>query len=210
MARQAANDNWNTDICIVGDGNVEWNSDDHLDRLGVARITAKSTLMNLHALLSEATKTADRVHRDCRTFVYVISDLSGEFSKIGYAVDPIKRLASLQTGNPRKLYIHRSFMLCKLSVAKKVEYWSHSIASERHARLEGEWFECSPSQAHSVIEDACKEVGCGYYVATPTFVTRKPSLGDMQHDQIIITNKASAHPLRRGIGHSCENVICRP
>ncbi|MBX4941161.1 GIY-YIG nuclease family protein [Rhizobium binae] len=174
MPRTAANDNRAVDIVAAGDGNIEWKSDDYHARLKTAGIEDQSPLMNLHALLCAARwTTSDKVRRDRSAFVYVISDIRGEFSKIGYAVDPIKRLASLQTGNPLKLYIHRSFMLRKLSIAKKVEYWSHAIASERHGRLEGEWFQCSPSQAHSAIEAACNEVGCGYLAATPTFVNEK-------------------------------------
>lgn len=163
---------------IIGDGNIEWRGTEHRAMLAQARLGDESPLINLHKLLVAAAPTAKRIRRDGAAFVYVISDIEGEYSKIGYAVSAPKRLASLQTGNPKKLYIHRSFIITKLSVAKRVEFWAHTIASEKHKRLEGEWFHCSPSQAHTAIEEARKEVGCSCAVATPTFVTETSFIKD--------------------------------
>ena len=165
-----------TEVVAIGDGNLEWKGTGYQSRLKAARISEEDPLKNLHKVLVALAPSIKQIRRDSTAFVYVISDIDGEFSKIGYAYNAPKRLASLQTGSPKKLYIHRSFIFTKLSLAKKVEFWSHTIAAERHTRLEGEWFRCTPSQAHTAIEDACKEVGCGYGVATPTFLSEKTFL----------------------------------
>lgn len=100
-------------------------------------------------------------------FVYIVGSLAGDSVKIGKAVDPISRLASIQTGNPEKLFIHRAFYFATTKIASRVEHWSHEIASERHGRLEGEWFRCDPMAAHEVVMEAAHEERASYCVVTP-------------------------------------------
>lgn len=84
--------------------------------------------------------------------VYVIGEERPTHVKIGFADDPYKRLKSLQTGNPHKMYIHRMFWLRSRQVANQVEFAVHRIAEMEFERTEGEWFECSARQAHLLIE----------------------------------------------------------
>lgn len=99
--------------------------------------------------------------------VYVISDEDASFTKIGVARNVLTRLASLQTGNPRKLFVYRSFDFDDYAVAKRVELWSHEIAGRKFSRVSGEWFKCSPSGAHIAVDEASKEVRVSYRVYTP-------------------------------------------
>jgi len=64
---------------------------------------------------------------------YAVSD--GQFLKVGRASDPEKRLASLQTGNPRRLILLGS-------VPRNVERQIHECMGLRGvARHVGEWFD---------------------------------------------------------------------
>jgi hypothetical protein len=64
---------------------------------------------------------------------YVVSD--GEFLKIGRATDAAKRIASLQTGNPRRLVLLGV-------VARNIEQRIHECLGLRGVqRHVGEWFD---------------------------------------------------------------------
>lgn len=52
--------------------------------------------------------------------------------KIGHAGDPLKRLAGLQSGNPRRLFIFGAWVLSGAVLASKVE-------RAVHWRLEKRW-----------------------------------------------------------------------
>lgn len=94
----------------------------------------------------EAREALDiwREHRADSTFVYFITtwpcDEIGDHVKIGYAADPISRLAELQCGNPNGLYI-----AALLLGTRELEAYLHAIWSQ--ARVRGEWFGKGHSEA---------------------------------------------------------------
>lgn len=81
--------------------------------------------------------------------VYIIchgpnDGLSGPV-KVGMANDPHKRLASLQSGNPNRLCIWRTFPTPDREIARHIERGFHHV--QRKKRLSGEWFDINPRQA---------------------------------------------------------------
>lgn len=58
--------------------------------------------------------------------------------KIGYTNDIEKRLADLQVGNPRKLYVIAQIPVKSLKTVKAIEAWLHRRFRKQHIR--GEWF----------------------------------------------------------------------
>src|SRR4249920_2993326 len=68
-------------------------------------------------------------------FAYVIGSKGRPVVKIGESNDPVKRLAGLQTGNPDKLTIIRTY-LC--DDGPLLERWLKEQFKEEHHR--GEWF----------------------------------------------------------------------
>lgn len=73
--------------------------------------------------------------------VYLISD--GEFTKIGSSVDPIRRLDSLQIGNPRKLTLIGSWL-----GDFDTEYDLHS--AYQHRKVRGEWFDLTSEDVQEI------------------------------------------------------------
>jgi hypothetical protein len=65
--------------------------------------------------------------------------------KVGMATDPFKRLASLQSGNPNRLCIWRTFPTPDREIARAIERGFHHV--QRKKRLSGEWFDLNPRQA---------------------------------------------------------------
>lgn len=65
--------------------------------------------------------------------VYFIQDDGCEYVKIGYAVDPYARLATLQCGTPYSLRIIRI-----VDGGQKAERWFHRRFAK--LRIRGEWF----------------------------------------------------------------------
>jgi hypothetical protein len=139
--------------------------------IGAGNIVADTrSLANLHECIAEFRLNPDGTKMKkpfSGQFVYVVSASSASIVKIGKAVDPLSRLTSIQTGNHEKLFLHRAFYFATTGLASRVEYWAHEIAKERHGRLEGEWFSCSPTQAHDVVIDAANEERATYSAVTP-------------------------------------------
>lgn len=80
-------------------------------------------------------------------FLYVIGT-NGCKQKIGFSENVEKRLATLQTGNPDKLFIHHTEAVPK----DRVRLLERKIHKElRHQRLEGEWFNLDASEAKSML-----------------------------------------------------------
>lgn len=80
--------------------------------------------------------------------VYVIALAKCGPCKIGISTSPNKRLASLQTAHYETLEIHSLWASDKLN-PRQVERRVHTIL--RYARLRGEWFSVSVSQAEEVL-----------------------------------------------------------
>jgi len=74
-------------------------------------------------------------HEHTRSYVYFIQELEGQPVKIGVAADPLRRLASLQTGNPRTLTIDQ-LIVGGVSVEKRL----HRLWGRKGACIRDEWF----------------------------------------------------------------------
>lgn len=99
--------------------------------------------------------------------VYVAGIDAPSCVKIGKARSPHRRLATLQTGNHDTLFLHRVFWLPDAEAATSVEGMAHEYAAECHFRLEGEWFECIPYQAHNHVQQAVDDLGLDYCAMSP-------------------------------------------
>lgn len=156
VRRQAANDNH-----IVGMGNIPWRVPDTPDMTPAEVRRICRPFFELHEMISEATQIVNSDNTGkYGGAIYVISDIYGKSSKIGKATSPLERLSQLQTGNPSKLFIHRLFWIAsagehwitQTAIVDRVEKDSHRAAESKYDRLEGEWFNCSPSEAYDVID----------------------------------------------------------
>lgn len=84
-------------------------------------------------------------------FVYLIAETGdAPMVKIGVAINPKSRLDQLQTGNPRKLILHRQYGCPTKSMAHDLERISHEKLSS--FRLKGEWFNCAVQEARWVVK----------------------------------------------------------
>lgn len=172
--RKAANDNQPRRY-LVGAGNITWIRPPTPDMNAAEVSTLARPLSQLNELIRESVDTIRA--KSGYAAIYAIADIYGDETKIGKAGDPIARLAQLQTGNHRKLFLHRVFWLAEGSrtIAEGtdfVEREAHIRAGSIYTRLEGEWFKCSPSEAHKVIEEVITTAkGTGqisqYCVMTP-------------------------------------------
>lgn len=86
--------------------------------------------------------------------VYVIGENRDGPIKIGYATSSRARLASLQCGNPRKLYL---FFEHETSEYRSVERSAHHFAGIKN-ELSGEWFNISAASAIDAIHKAADHV----------------------------------------------------
>ena len=100
--------------------------------------------------------TAQVVALTSRAFVYVIGDPEGP-QKVGVANDVTKRLASLQTGNPRPLACASFFEI--QNDAGEVERYAHWLLRDQKVR--GEWFNVTPAEAASAVAEAKSAVERG-------------------------------------------------
>lgn len=69
-------------------------------------------------------------------YVYAIDD--GHYVKIGYSLDPEKRLADLQVACPSELRLSAKIECQRQSQAKRLEKQIHRACRQHHIR--GEWF----------------------------------------------------------------------
>lgn len=82
-----------------------------------------------------ATELRTAAHGQVKCFVYFIQEMEGQAIKIGVAADPLKRLAGLQTGNPRTLTIEQ-LIVGGVSVEKRL----HRLWGRKGACIRDEWF----------------------------------------------------------------------
>lgn len=68
-------------------------------------------------------------------YIYVIRMTGTDYYKVGYAVNPARRMAMLQVGNPADLELVDYWEGTRLSEAE-----AHQDLQEFHVR--GEWFRC--------------------------------------------------------------------
>lgn len=82
-------------------------------------------------------------------YVYVIAHQRegciSEPVKVGIAKNPIKRVETLQSGNPNKLVVAAAFFTPSRDVAFELEAAFHETMAG--CRMTGEWFSASPRDA---------------------------------------------------------------
>jgi hypothetical protein len=167
LARHADNDNQPRQRYQTGAGNPNWVVPEFAGLTKAEIAILAKPLIEFHDMVVEATDVVVA----CKTpkvecAVYVVSDIYGREVKIGKAANPAYRLAQLQTGNHRKLFLHRVFWMSQAE-ADQVERAAHIVAERLHSRLEGEWFHCSPSEAHEIVESVIPYEQARYCVMTP-------------------------------------------
>lgn len=105
-----------------------------------------------------SSRTTPRRRRS--EFVYFVLSPGEEAIKIGVAVDPFERLATLQQGNPCELEL--CGCICGDPHPRSLEASLH--ARFAHARIRGEWFECTADLV-DYMDEHCNheehEVFCG-------------------------------------------------
>lgn len=151
---KAANDNV-PKMHVVGLGNTDWRVGDQFGVLSADEVaTVARPLEALNEMIVQALQALRSEGLDTSTgAVYVIGDVYGRECKIGKALDPISRLAQLQTGNHRQLFLHRVFWVPAKTISE-IERKAHRFAEHYFERLWGEWFNCSPSEAHAAVQAA--------------------------------------------------------
>lgn len=134
--------------------------------VGVGNINNVSE-MALHNLAQRLSEHKPFPKGIANAYVYAISDENARATKIGYALSPVRRLAELQTGNPNRLIIYRAFLFGCMDDARQVEYCAHKIADARYRRMVGEWFKCTPYEAHQIVDEASDNANVIYCAFTP-------------------------------------------
>ena len=90
---------------------------------------------------------------------YVVGPDEAGPVKIGYAADPLNRIASMQSGNWCKLFLFDLVWFKGPLIAERVE--SGALVSLRQAGLHirGEWFNADAEMAASAIRASAKALG---------------------------------------------------
>jgi hypothetical protein len=117
-----------------------------------------STAQQLYDIGSNAALAVSMESIDKRGFIYAVTHPSWAMAvKIGRAYCPIRRLASFQTGCPRRAY-----------QLEHAVYFHDSHEAERaiheqigHLRLEGEWFAVTVDEAINTINLIEEIISCG-------------------------------------------------
>ncbi len=93
------------------------------------------------------------VHRLC--YVYVMGCVgSDDFCKIGISDDPMKRLATLNTASPFRLFLAHSLTAASRDKASEIEAKAHELAASRRAN--GEWFDLPADAGALIVKAAAK------------------------------------------------------
>jgi hypothetical protein len=88
--------------------------------------------------------------------VYVIGAFEMEPVKIGRAKNPVRRLAEMQVGSPYTLRLFHAFY-GRSDVVEVLELEAHEILRDLGFHVRGEWFDCTPDEAASVVKK-CAEI----------------------------------------------------
>lgn len=81
--------------------------------------------------------------------VYVVASEKCKPVKIGHTKNAAKRLGSIQTGSPVKLFIHENTEMMSLPEAKAIEARVHEALKDH--RMNGEWFDVDVQDAVDAI-----------------------------------------------------------
>lgn len=85
-----------------------------------------------------------------KSYIYIIGGNSPPY-KIGFSANPHKRLASLQTGYPSKLFLHYTEELKEYQV-RSIEKYIHKMMN--YKRTHGEWFDLELKEAINEVKFA--------------------------------------------------------
>jgi hypothetical protein len=88
--------------------------------------------------------------------VYVVADEAPDRCKIGIAVNPFKRLISLQSGNWRLLTLRSLFWFPSFDHAAMHEYAALQFAKKHGVRIRGEWVALNHMETCGVILSAAE------------------------------------------------------
>lgn len=97
---------------------------------------------------------ADRVQAQQGSFIYVMKGDHG-YCKIGVSRNPLDRLATLHTASPVPLSM--AYVAVTPGDAYNIEALAHAALAGQ--RVNGEWFNCSVSQAVAAVSGAAYELG---------------------------------------------------
>lgn len=84
--------------------------------------------------------------------VYLIKSLDSSYYKVGVSKTPIKRLGSIQTGNPSELNLLYEYYSDNAHTIERVWHRLHS-----HVKKYGEWYDLSINDEIKFIDD-CKQI----------------------------------------------------
>lgn len=90
--------------------------------------------------------------------VYLVRQRGSDFFKIGKSNNILKRIASLQTGNPNRLELIFYFDIIEDPFS--YEQYLHDEYSDR--RVGGEWFKLKESDVHNMISDYAGGLGWSF------------------------------------------------
>ena len=81
--------------------------------------------------------------------------------KVGWAVDPVQRMASFQTGSPVRLCLYYTMTVGTKAEARGLETLAHLVLDAKRAH--GEWFKVSPQEAIAAVVQCIQGVAAGTY-----------------------------------------------
>lgn len=139
--------------------------------------------------------------------IYLIRADQTDSVKIGFSVDHVKRIASIQTGCPHPLILVK-WWLGSLQDERRL----HSIFADR--RLVGEWFRVPPSDLESVIARIDKEVdGKGETFDDVPLLSAPVTLGNIASIKQIVASTHFAsetqRKTRKALLQCCHAVLSR-
>ena len=92
-----------------------------------------------------------------RHYLYVIAEADHIlYVKVGVTVSIKKRLATLQVGNPRRLYVKHLYPLIDRRSAEDLERYLHRQLEPYRAC--GEWFRCEAVDVASLVAVAIRDM----------------------------------------------------
>lgn len=89
--------------------------------------------------------------RNGTSCVYVITDQTRQYTKIGIASDPRRRLSNLQVASPLALVLHFVTDSMARGEAAAIERKVHARLRDKHTS--GEWFAIDPDSAADLVRE---------------------------------------------------------
>ena len=90
--------------------------------------------------------------------IYAIGTKEKTPIKIGYALDPKKRLSSINSGNHVDMFVHYHVWVADMRLAQRVEAECHRLLDKAGKRIKREWFSINVEWAKKVIAVAAQNL----------------------------------------------------